>query len=49
MPESVFYASGFGGNYIMVDKEHKLVIVTRWLNPPKLGEFLKLVMESVKQ
>ncbi|MEA1897692.1 MAG: serine hydrolase [Bacteroidota bacterium] len=49
MPESVFYASGFGGNYIMVDKEHELVIVTRWLNPPKLGEFLKLVMESVNQ
>lgn len=49
VPESVFYASGFGGNYIVVDKEHELVIVTRWLNPPKLGEFLKLVMESVNQ
>ena len=48
VPESVFYASGFGGNYIMVDQEHDLVIVTRWLNPPKLAEFLKLVMQSVK-
>lgn len=46
--ESVFYASGFGGNYIVVDQEHDLVIVTRWLNPPKLAEFLKLVMESIK-
>ena len=29
-PESVFYAAGFGGNYIVVDQEHDLVIAVRW-------------------
>jgi len=29
-PESVFYAVGFGGNYIVVDQENDLVIVVRW-------------------
>lgn len=46
--ESVFSAAGFGGNYIVVDQEHDLLIVTRWLEPKKLGKFLKLVMDSVK-
>ncbi|NQU87182.1 MAG: serine hydrolase [Mariniphaga sp.] len=47
VPESVFYAAGFGGNYIVVDQENKLVIVTRWLEPSKLGEFLKIVYDSI--
>jgi len=29
-PESVFYAAGFGGNYIVVDQAHDLVIAVRW-------------------
>ncbi|MFC0679420.1 serine hydrolase domain-containing protein [Lysobacter korlensis] len=29
-PESAFWAAGFGGNYIYVDREHDLVIVLRW-------------------
>jgi hypothetical protein len=28
--ESVFYAAGFGGNYIVVDQDHDLVIAVRW-------------------
>lgn len=47
VPESVFYASGFGGNYIVIDKANDMVIVTRWLEPSKLGELLKQVTESV--
>ena len=39
-PGHIFYASGFGGNYIIVDRENDLVIVTRWLEPSKLKEFL---------
>ena len=46
--ESVYYASGFGGNYIVIDQENQLVIVTRWLEPSKLGEFLRLVNSSLK-
>jgi CubicO group peptidase (beta-lactamase class C family) len=39
-PPTVFNASGFGGNYIIVDQENDLVVVTRWLEPSKLAEFL---------
>jgi len=45
--ESVYYAAGFGGNYIVIDKENQLVVVTRWLEPSKLGEFLRLVNSSL--
>ncbi|MFP4488783.1 MAG: serine hydrolase domain-containing protein [Bacteroidales bacterium] len=47
VPGSVFYASGFGGNYIVVDQENDMVIVTRWLEPSKLGDFLELVYASI--
>lgn len=46
--KKIYYASGFGGNYIVIDEEHDLVIVTRWLEPSKFGEFLKLVISSVE-
>jgi CubicO group peptidase (beta-lactamase class C family) len=29
--ESIFSAVGFGGNYVVVDQEHDLVVVARWL------------------
>jgi CubicO group peptidase (beta-lactamase class C family) len=44
--KNIYYASGFGGNYIVVDNEHDLVIVVRWLEPAKLGEFVRLVISS---
>jgi CubicO group peptidase (beta-lactamase class C family) len=44
-----FYASGFGGNYIVVEPDHDLVIVTRWLEPASSGEFLKMVMDLVEK
>lgn len=44
---SIFSAVGFGGNYVVVDQEHDLVIVTRWLAPPKRDEFLIAVINSV--
>ncbi len=46
--ESIYYAAGFGGNFIVVDKTNNMVIVTRWLEPNKLGEMMKLVRASVK-
>jgi hypothetical protein len=45
--ESVYSAAGFGGNYIVVDPEHDLLIVTRWLEPKKLGKMLQLVMDAL--
>jgi CubicO group peptidase (beta-lactamase class C family) len=47
--ESVYYAAGFGGNFIVIDEEHDLVVVTRWLNPPQMGEMMKLVTEAIKK
>ncbi len=47
LSEDLYYAAGFGGNFIVIDKEHDLVIVTRWLAPNKIGEFMKLVNEAV--
>ncbi len=44
--ENVYYAAGFGGNYIVVIPDKKMVVVTRWIEPSKVGEFIKLVLES---
>ncbi len=46
--KDIYYADGFGGNYIVVDKEHDLVIVTKWLNSNKLGELVRLVISSIE-
>ncbi|MEM9649143.1 MAG: serine hydrolase [Bacteroidota bacterium] len=46
VPEHLFYAAGFGGNFIVVDQKNGLLIVTRWLEPQKVGEFMKLVYNS---
>ncbi len=48
VPASVFYAAGFGGNYIVVAPEQQLVIVTRWLEPRQMGTFTKMVFEALK-
>ncbi len=47
--ESVYYAAGFGGNYIVVDRENDLVVVTRWLEPAQIGEFMQRVTQSLKK
>lgn len=46
--EDVYYAAGFGGNYIVVDPSHDLVIVTRWLEPSRMGTFVKMVNEAIR-
>ncbi len=47
LSENIFYAAGFGGNFIVIDKEHNLVVVTRWLEPNKIGEFMTLINASL--
>lgn len=44
LSENIYYAAGFGGNFIVIDKEHNLVVVARWLEPDKIGTFMKLVI-----
>ena len=48
LSENIFYAAGFGGNFIVVDKENDLVVVTRWLEPNKIGEFMTKVNAALK-
>lgn len=49
VPESVYHADGFGGNYIIIDKENDLVVVVRWIDSPRIGEFMRLVVNSVNR
>tara|TARA_R110002124_G_scaffold91569_4_gene233069 strand:- start:684 stop:1826 length:1143 start_codon:yes stop_codon:yes gene_type:complete len=43
----IYYAAGYGGNYIVVDQANDLVVVTRWMEDSKMGEFMNLVTKSV--
>ena len=47
MNEDVFYAAGFGGNFIIVDRKNDLVVVTRWLEPRKIGEFMEKLASAL--
>lgn len=47
VPDHVFYAAGFGGNFIIVDSQNELVVVTRWLEPSKIGEFMNLLYQNL--
>jgi len=45
-PESAYWASGFGGNYIYIDQQNDLLIVLRWV--PALLEVVTAVLEAVE-
>ena len=47
VPKHVFYAAGFGGNFIIVDQEEELVVVLRWLEPRKVSDFMKLLYQQL--
>ncbi len=42
----IYFAAGFGGNYIIVDQKSNMVIVTRWLEPSKLANFLRIIEQA---
>lgn len=46
--ESIYFAAGFGGNFIVVDKTNDMVIVTRWLEPNKIGEMVQKVLSAIE-
>ncbi|RKN82706.1 serine hydrolase domain-containing protein [Ulvibacterium marinum] len=48
LSEDIYFAAGFGGNYIVIDNENDLVVVTRWLEPSKLGEFMTMLNTALK-
>ncbi|MFD2567810.1 serine hydrolase domain-containing protein [Pseudotenacibaculum haliotis] len=47
LSKNIYSARGFGGNFIVIDEEHDLVVVTRWLDSSKLGDFMKKVIDAV--
>ena len=48
LPNSAFYAAGFGGNFIIVDPENDLLMVMRWFDTAKVNDFIKLVYKTTK-
>ena len=48
LSDNIYYASGFGGNYIVIVPNHDMVIVARWLDSSKIGEFVNKVVGSHK-
>ena len=46
--EEMYYAAGFGGNYIAILPQHNMVIVTRWLEPKTMPEFIRKVIAATK-
>ncbi|HET6767702.1 MAG TPA: serine hydrolase [Chitinophagaceae bacterium] len=46
--KKIYSADGFGGNFIVVDNEHDIVIVVRWLDPSKIGELVQLVINAAQ-
>ena len=45
-PASAFWAAGFGGNYVYVDREHDLVIVLRWV--PEIGQVIPAFLDALR-
>ncbi len=48
VPERVYYAAGFGGNFIVVDDQNDLVIVLRWIDSSKIGDFVSKVYQAME-
>lgn len=47
LSENIFYAAGFGGNFIIVDQEKNLVVVTRWMEPSQIETFINKVYKAL--
>jgi len=47
LSEGIYYAAGFGGNFIVIDQKNDLVVVTRWLEPNKIEEFMTKLNASL--
>lgn len=48
LPGNIYYAAGFGGNFIVVCPDQELVMVLRWLEPSQIGEFVGRVFQALR-
>ena len=46
LSENIYYGAGFGGNFIVIIPNHNLVVVVRWIDSSKIGDFIKLIINS---
>ncbi len=46
LSENIYYGAGFGGNFIVIIPNHNLVVVVRWIDSSKIGDFIKKVIDS---
>ena len=46
--ENIYYAAGFGGNFIIVIPDQKGVVVTRWLEPAQVATFVEKVLKAIE-
>lgn len=46
--KEIYYAAGYGGNYIVIDHEHDLVMVLRWMDTKKLNDFIAIVESALE-
>ena len=46
LSENIYYGAGFGGNFIVIIPNHNLVVVARWIDSSKIGDFIKKVIDS---
>lgn len=46
---NVYSAQGYGGNYIVIDPDNELIVVTRWMDDTKMGDLLGLVMRALSK
>ncbi len=44
LPDNIFYGSGFGGNYVIIVPDHNIVVVARWMDSSKIGEFIEKII-----
>ena len=49
LSEDLYYAAGFGGDYIIICPDHDMVIVTRWLEPSERPEFIRMVKDAIAE
>ncbi len=45
--EDIYYAAGFGGNFIIIDQKNNLVMILRWLEPSKIEQFMQLLEKAL--
>ena len=48
LPENIYYAAGFGGNFIVVCPQEELVMVLRWLEPSQIEAFVNQVYQALR-